>query len=111
MATLDHLVPQVKGGTDSLNNLVCACSYCNSNRGIIDPFRYKRYAAQHKQLKLSKPERDRQRAAKRLQDKLNDPKRVLATWRFFIALVFMTYDEQWNDLMMKELRRTVSRCE
>ena len=31
--TLDHLLPQSKGGSDSLENLRLACVPCNSNRG------------------------------------------------------------------------------
>lgn len=33
--TLEHLVPRSKGGTDSFENCVMACSRCNSNRDII----------------------------------------------------------------------------
>jgi len=31
--TLDHLIPQSKGGSDSLDNLWLACSQCNQSRG------------------------------------------------------------------------------
>lgn len=36
MATLDHIITQSNGGTDSLNNMVVACSTCNSNRLDMD---------------------------------------------------------------------------
>lgn len=31
--TIDHMVPQSKGGTDHLVNLVAACRSCNSSKG------------------------------------------------------------------------------
>lgn len=31
--TLDHVLPQKFGGTDDLDNLVLACSECNSRKG------------------------------------------------------------------------------
>lgn len=31
--TLDHIVPQSRGGTDDLPNLVCACRSCNARKG------------------------------------------------------------------------------
>lgn len=33
MATLDHVVPHIDGGTDEPANLVTACLSCNSSRG------------------------------------------------------------------------------
>lgn len=32
-ATLDHIVPQVQGGTDAISNLAAACGDCNADRG------------------------------------------------------------------------------
>lgn len=32
LATLDHIIPRRKGGTDSLPNLVLACTPCNEYR-------------------------------------------------------------------------------
>ena len=34
--TLDHLVPQLKGGIHSSDNLVVACRSCNSSKGALD---------------------------------------------------------------------------
>tara|TARA_R110000868_G_scaffold6275_8_gene35778 strand:- start:1539 stop:1901 length:363 start_codon:yes stop_codon:yes gene_type:complete len=31
--TLDHIIPQCKGGTDRTTNLVCACKECNHSKG------------------------------------------------------------------------------
>lgn len=31
--TADHITPRSKGGTDTLDNLVCACRPCNSSKG------------------------------------------------------------------------------
>lgn len=31
-ATIDHVVPHSKGGSDEPDNLVLSCSYCNSNK-------------------------------------------------------------------------------
>ena len=36
-AHLDHLVPTTKGGNDSEENLVLACSVCNILKGHFDP--------------------------------------------------------------------------
>lgn len=35
LATLDHIIPQVEGGTDSMRNLLMACRDCNSSRGCL----------------------------------------------------------------------------
>lgn len=34
--TIDHIVPQSKGGLDLLENVVCCCKSCNSSKGHID---------------------------------------------------------------------------
>lgn len=99
MATLDHLIPQVKGGTDSLKNLVCACGYCNSRRGTTNPQRFRNYAKRVKAEHIEAPARQE---AKRLE-KLANPKKQLAYWRFFMAIVLLSYDEHWNAMMQKHL--------
>ncbi len=53
VATLEHMRPQKRGGTDNLANLVMACMGCNSARGIMnfqaflhlrsDPVRWEAY--------------------------------------------------------------------
>lgn len=37
--TTDHIVPKGKGGSDSWENLVCACAECNSKKGN-NPYSY-----------------------------------------------------------------------
>jgi 5-methylcytosine-specific restriction endonuclease McrA len=32
-ATVDHVIPRSKGGTDDLSNLVLACNECNRTKG------------------------------------------------------------------------------
>jgi len=34
--TVDHIVPNSKGGTDHLENLQLLCNYCNSTKGTMD---------------------------------------------------------------------------
>lgn len=34
-ATIDHILPKAFGGTDSLRNMVMACSKCNALRGLM----------------------------------------------------------------------------
>jgi len=34
--TKDHIVPLTKGGTDSIDNIVPACEYCNKSKGTKD---------------------------------------------------------------------------
>ena len=34
--SVDHIFPKVKGGSDSSDNLVCCCKYCNSSKGNKD---------------------------------------------------------------------------
>ncbi len=36
-ATIDHIVPRSKGGTDTWENTVCACIACNSRKGNRTP--------------------------------------------------------------------------
>jgi len=37
--TVDHIIPKVHGGTDSWENLVCACIKCNNKKGNNSPER------------------------------------------------------------------------
>ena len=30
---IDHIIPKIKGGTDTLDNLVTACAECNVGKG------------------------------------------------------------------------------
>lgn len=65
LATLDHIITQTEGGTDSLNNMVIACSDCNNKRGDL-PYEYfvhimkcpEAMAAHQKKLADEKAERD-----------------------------------------------------
>lgn len=35
--TIDHIVPKARGGNDSWENLVCACTSCNNKKGDRTP--------------------------------------------------------------------------
>ncbi|MDD4052775.1 MAG: HNH endonuclease, partial [candidate division Zixibacteria bacterium] len=35
--TVDHVIPKRFGGTDSWENLVCACAHCNNKKGDRPP--------------------------------------------------------------------------
>jgi 5-methylcytosine-specific restriction endonuclease McrA len=34
--TIDHIIPQAKGGTDHITNVVCACESCNRSKAHDD---------------------------------------------------------------------------
>ena len=34
--TIDHIIPQCKGGSDLLTNVVCCCRFCNNSKSHID---------------------------------------------------------------------------
>lgn len=35
--TIDHVIPRARGGSDSWENLVCACTICNNKKGDRTP--------------------------------------------------------------------------
>jgi 5-methylcytosine-specific restriction endonuclease McrA len=35
--TIDHVIPRAKGGNDSWENLICACTVCNNRKGDKTP--------------------------------------------------------------------------
>ena len=37
LLTVDHIVPKARGGDDSWENLVCACTKCNNRKGDRTP--------------------------------------------------------------------------
>lgn len=49
--TVDHLVPLDRGGTDDIDNLVCACFVCNQLKGNMLPAEFKGYLKALKTLK------------------------------------------------------------
>lgn len=34
--SLDHIIPQCKGGSNQVNNVLCACTKCNADKGHED---------------------------------------------------------------------------
>ncbi len=42
-ASIEHIIPRIKGGTDDLENLACACLCCNKGRRDRDINDFKRY--------------------------------------------------------------------
>ena len=44
--TIDHLLPPLRGGDNSLKNLVLACKFCNNDKGVLteSEYRYKQLA-------------------------------------------------------------------
>lgn len=71
-ATVEHVVPQSKGGKDLMSNLLATCHSCNSKRGIMDfaefcrirrnPVLWENY---RKTLAREKMQRDLERQEKR----------------------------------------------
>lgn len=37
LLTIDHVIPKARGGTDSWENLICACTVCNNKKGDRTP--------------------------------------------------------------------------
>ncbi|HFE52841.1 MAG TPA: HNH endonuclease [Bacteroidetes bacterium] len=67
--TVDHVIPKDRGGTDSWENLVCACVRCNSRKGNRTP----------------------EEAGMRLLRKPKKPNHL-----FFIQHLIGVYDERWK---------------
>jgi 5-methylcytosine-specific restriction endonuclease McrA len=50
--TIDHVIPKARGGSDSWENLICACTTCNNKKGDRTPEDAKMYL-RHKPFKPS----------------------------------------------------------
>jgi 5-methylcytosine-specific restriction endonuclease McrA len=66
---VDHVIPKDRGGTDSWENLVCACVRCNSRKGNRTP----------------------EEAGMRLLRRPKKPNHL-----FFIQHLIGVYDERWK---------------
>jgi 5-methylcytosine-specific restriction endonuclease McrA len=44
--TIDHLIAQVDGGTNRLENMVLSCDWCNNRRGSMPAGKFKAYSRQ-----------------------------------------------------------------
>jgi 5-methylcytosine-specific restriction endonuclease McrA len=44
---MDHIVPIIRGGKASKNNVVPACKECNSKKKYLLPLEWEEYLAQH----------------------------------------------------------------
>ena len=44
--TIDHVVPPMRGGNNEVSNLVAACKWCNSDKGMLtgEEYQYKQLA-------------------------------------------------------------------
>lgn len=92
-ATLDHVVPRVKGGTDSLKNLVASCLKCNVIKSDMSYEKFMKMIGtysvidMHGQLDFRRASRDMHRTLtaeqlKKKEEKKNSPKRLarLEAW-------------------------------
>jgi hypothetical protein len=88
MATVDHKIPQMYGGTDKLSNLALACTLCNSDRQT-EPFEDFLKARQNPELWTK---RNRKLSgAKQIRDaernKKSEERRQQRIWQ--LAMVFL----------------------
>ncbi|MCD6116054.1 HNH endonuclease [bacterium] len=67
--TVDHIIPRVRGGKDTWENLVCACMRCNTKKGDRTP--------EEAGMKL-----------------LREPKKP--SYHFFIQHIVGTPDDRWK---------------
>jgi len=77
--SLDHVIPRSQGGTNSWENIVCACVACNARKGGRTP--------EQAHMKLIAPPR-RPRRSPVLTIKLSDSK--YASWKQFLDFAY------WN---------------
>jgi len=52
-ASIDHVLPVAKGGTDDIENLVLACPPCNNRKHLCDPERFRRLVPEHVRFRLN----------------------------------------------------------
>lgn len=87
MATADHIIPQSKGGTDHLSNLIMACAACNNLRGDMkankfivlrsDPERWSAYCKARQREQTARRQKVKEKRA---------PKQAEFMWKIALLL-------------------------
>lgn len=96
MATLEHVIPKSRGGTNKDDNLVMACNYCNGARGSKNAYTF------YEQIKNTAPA-ERKRRIKRLQEEVKTKKKVKASLRRAKSIVVLIVAWQYYPNEMSKL--------
>ncbi len=112
LATIEHVIALVHGGTWRKDNLVMACDECNGSRGEKAIARFVALITQDIDIPLSKAVKRALRKEENRKSEKGQIKTAKTIWLLFLALTFMPelFVKVQKDFNPKKIKTRTGRC-